>query len=204
MSKSIKKQAQLSLRFLEILGQRPPNQILDVLTLNTYIPEILEALNQFFFDGEMGKTDVFWVDKSGAVKTVKNGKLVLVQKKKVSWNRGDAGCCDWVRGDWKEFKWILLSIELVTTVERLEQTIAVLGSGEQKCRFSRKKYVFDVFEAFLWHLDFTTIINSFSTFFRGYFQPQKYFKKVENFRIYGPVFDFFGKKSVFREKKICF
>ena len=30
-------------------------------------------------------------------------------------------------------------------------------------------------------------IDNFSTFFRRYFQPQKYFKKVEKFRIYGHV-----------------
>ena len=53
------------------------------------------------------------------------------------------------------------------------------------------------FEAFLQHFVFSTIINNFSTFFRRYVQPQKYFKKVENLTIYGPVFDFLAKKVVF-------
>jgi len=39
------------------------------------------------------------------------------------------------------------------------------------------------------------LLKVFSTFFRGYFQPQKYFKKVENFRIYGPVFEFLAQKT---------
>ena len=62
-----------------------------------------------------------------------------------------------------------------------------------------------VFEAFLRHFHFSTIINNCSTFFRRYLQPRKYFKKVENLRIYDPVFDlekikkiFFFEKSIFR------
>ena len=60
--------------------------------------------------------------------------------------------------------------------------------------FLAKKYVFDDFEAFLWHFDFTTIIDSFSTFFRRYFQPQKYFKKIENLSICRPVDFILAKK----------
>jgi hypothetical protein len=56
----------------------------------------------------------------------------------------------------------------------------------------------------LWHFDFTTIIDNFSTFFRRYVQPQKYFKKVENLTIYGPVFEFFGKKWSLSKNKIVF
>ena len=62
-----------------------------------------------------------------------------------------------------------------------------------------------VFEAFLRHFHFSTIINNFSTFWCWYFQPRKHFKKVENLRIYDPVFDsektkknFFFEKSIFR------
>ena len=52
------------------------------------------------------------------------------------------------------------------------------------------------FEAFLRHLAFLTIINNFSTFFRRYLQPRKYFKKVENLSIYGPVFESEQKNSI--------
>ena len=65
---------------------------------------------------------------------------------------------------------------------------------KKKC-FSRKKYVFDDFEAFLWHFDFKTIIDSFYTFFRRYFQPQKYFKNFEKFRIYGHVYESFLRQK---------
>ena len=61
--------------------------------------------------------------------------------------------------------------------------------------FSRKKCDFDDFEAFLWHFDFTKIIGNFFPFFRRYFQLQKYFKKVENFRIYGPVFELLAQTT---------
>ena len=43
-----------------------------------------------------------------------------------------------------------------------------------------KKIVFDVFEAFLRHFVFSTIIDNFSSLFRRYVQPRKYFRKIEN------------------------
>ena len=52
------------------------------------------------------------------------------------------------------------------------------------------------FEAFLRHFIFSTIINNFSTFFRRYVQPRKYFKKVENLTISWPVFESEQKKSI--------
>ena len=66
---------------------------------------------------------------------------------------------------------------------------------------SDKVHSYHDFEAFLWHFVFSTIINNFSTFLRRYVQPQKYFKKVENLTIYGPVFEFFGKKWSLSKKK---
>jgi hypothetical protein len=74
---------------------------------------------------------------------------------------------------------------------------------QKKC-FSRKKYVFYDFEAFLWHFDFTTIIDNFSTFFRRYVQPQKYFKKVETSGFTRLFSSFLGKTCVFRGKKYVF
>ena len=55
-----------------------------------------------------------------------------------------------------------------------------------------------VFEGFLRHFDFWTIIDFFSTFFRGYFQPRKNLKKVENYVKYRSFFDFeIFKKKIF-------
>ena len=47
-----------------------------------------------------------------------------------------------------------------------------------------------VFEAFPRHFYFPTIIDNFSTFFRGYFQPRKNLKKVENHMKYWSFFEF--------------
>ena len=58
-------------------------------------------------------------------------------------------------------------------------------NGEQVCERGEKTPCctsYHDFEAFLRHLAFLTIINNFSTFFRRYLQPRKYFKKVENYR----------------------
>ena len=80
-------------------------------------------------------------------------------------------------------------------------------NGEQVCERGEKTPCctsYHDFEAFLRHFVFSTIINNFSTFFRRYVQPQKYFKKVENLTIYGPVFEFFGKKWSLSKKKIVF
>jgi ribosomal 50S subunit-associated protein YjgA (DUF615 family) len=74
----------------------------------------------------------------------------------------------------------------------------------KKKSFLPKKIIFEDFGAFLRHFDFTTIIDNFSTFFRRYFQPQKYFKKVENLRICRPVFEIFLQKKSFLPKKIVF
>ena len=52
------------------------------------------------------------------------------------------------------------------------------GGGKTPCCTS-----YHDFEAFLRHFVFSTIINNFSTFFRRYVQPRKYFKKVENLTI---------------------
>jgi len=60
------------------------------------------------------------------------------------------------------------------------------------------------FGAFLRHFAFWTIIDNFSTFFRRYVQPRKYFKKVENLRIYDPVFDSEKTKKKFFFWKVHF
>ena len=52
-----------------------------------------------------------------------------------------------------------------------------------------------VFEAFLRHFHFSTIIDNFSTFWCWYLQPRKHFRKVENLRVYRPIFD--SKKCFF-------
>ena len=123
MAKSVKKQAELSLQFLEVLGDRPPNQKLDVVTLDSYIPNLQEAMNQFLFHSRMRNKKIFWVDKQGFLWTVKNGKLVMARKEKVDWKRSDAGSCDWTDRTWRDVEHILLSMELVNSPERMEETL---------------------------------------------------------------------------------
>ena len=67
--------------------------------------------------------------------------------------------------------------------------------------FGEKKKFLTFFGGFPRHFDFSTIINNFSTFLCWYVQPQKYFKIVENSRIYGHVLDFFWKKNFLAKKK---
>jgi hypothetical protein len=64
----------------------------------------------------------------------------------------------------------------------------------KKWSLSKNKIVFDVFEAFLRHFVFSTIIDNFSSFFRRYVQPRKYFRKVENLSICRPVDLILAKK----------
>ena len=65
------------------------------------------------------------------------------------------------------------------------------GGGKTPCCTS-----YHDFEAFLRHFIFLTIINNFSTFFRRYVQPRKYFKKVGNLTISWPVFESEQKNSI--------
>ena len=76
-------------------------------------------------------------------------------------------------------------------------------NGEQVCERGEKTPCctsYHDFEAFLRHFVFSTIINNFSTFFRRYVQPRKYFKKVENLTVYRPGFES-AKNIIFLAKK---
>ena len=74
----------------------------------------------------------------------------------------------------------------------------------EKKIFGGKKKFLTFFDGFPRHFDFSTIINNFPTFLCWYVQPRKYFQKVENLRIYWPVFDFKPKKHIFfADSRIC-
>ena len=77
------------------------------------------------------------------------------------------------------------------------------GNTEKVCKTAEKKLcctLYHDFGAFLRHFAFWAIIDNFSTFFRRYVQPRKYFKKVENLTISWPVFES-EQKIIFLAKK---
>ena len=79
-------------------------------------------------------------------------------------------------------------------------------TGVNCCQLLKSENVhsYHDFEAFLWHFVFSTIINNFSTFFRRYVQPQKYFKKSRKLNHLRTCFRFFLRKKGFLSKIVLF
>ena len=100
----------------------------------------------------------------------------------------------------KSFIFTWAWIIYLLTPKKSTATCLNCTNGEQVCERGEKTPCctsYHDFGAFLRHFVFSTIIDNFSTFFRRYVQPRKYFKKVENLTISWPVFESEQKNSIF-------